>query len=391
MNKKDYILLLLCMMPIIVFAQKKSSIKPTNYRVEKLIPGTDTYVTEYMRSVEDAGIMNLQESVTFIDANDKKRTFTPDSMITFYIKKEAYTAFTFEFKGKTQKAFLFRYMNDIESGLKMFMYFEAPNKPNYYCQKGNDPTLYPAFDNPSKGYISPMHSYLRELAGDKADEFEEHIDGERMGPEMFMKLKRLIKAKNLDIKQRTRFGFVIASEYSKIQMSDYEFNSSALFSAGVFADIPVDYDITIHPELLVSKYGLNGTKKDLQTNTVAYNTTALSLPIMIRYTFNHLAGKYTPYIQFGYQPTLMVSSKLEYRYLVNNMESPIPDYDDTKYTSIVTDTDDNISNHYSNLIGGVGVGYSILPKHSIFIDVRARLGIARHRHTGIMLSLSYNL
>ena len=96
MNKKDYILLLLCMMPIIVFAQKKSSIKPTNYRVEKLIPGTDTYVTEYMRSVEDAGIMNLQESVTFIDANDKKRTFTPDSMITFYIKKEAYTAFTFE-------------------------------------------------------------------------------------------------------------------------------------------------------------------------------------------------------------------------------------------------------------------------------------------------------
>lgn len=391
MNKKSYILLLLCIMSTMIFAQKKSTVKPTRYRVEKLIPGTDTYVTEYMRSVEDAGIMKLQESVTFIDANDVKRTFTPDSMVTFYINKEAYTAFSFEYKGETKKAFLFRYMNDTESGLKMFMYFESPNKPSYYCQKGNDPTLYPAFDNPSKGYISPMHSYLRELAGDKADKYEEHIDGEHMGPEMFIKLKRLIKAKNLDIKQRTRFGFVIASEYSKIQMSDYEFNSSALFSAGVFADIPVDYDITIHPELLVSKYGLNGTKKDLQTNTVAYNTTALSLPIMIRYTFNHLAGKYTPYIQFGYQPTLMVSSKLEYRYLVNNMESPIPDYDDTKYTSIVTDTDDNISNHYSNLIGGVGVGYSILPKHSIFIDVRARLGIARHRHTGIMLSLSYNL
>ena len=391
MNKTGYILLLLFMMPIMTFAQKKATIKPTRYRVEKLIPGTDTYVSEYMRSVEDGGIMKLQESVTFTDANDIKRTFTPDSMMTFYINKDAYSAFTFEHKGKTQKAFLYRCMNDIESGIKMFIYFESPNKPNYYCQKGNDPTLYPAFDNPSKGYISPMHSYLRELAGDKADKYEEHIDGERMGPEMFIKLKRLIKAKNLDIKQRTRFGIVIASEYSKIEMPDYEFNSSALFSAGVFADIPIDYDITIHPELLVSKYGLNGTIKSIPMSSVAYNTTAFSLPIMIRYTFNHLAGKITPYIQFGYQPTLMVSSKLKYNYLVHNIEAPNPELDHTKYTGIETGTDDDISNHYSNLIGGFGVGYSILPKHSIFFDVRARFSLAKHGHNGIMLSLSYNL
>lgn len=391
MNKKSFILLLLCTMSIMVLAQKKPTIKSTNYRVEKLIPGTDTYVTENMRSVEDAGVMKLQKSVTFIDANGQKRTFTPDSMITFHIKKDAYTAFTFEYKGETQKAFLFRCMNDVESGLKMFMYFEALNKPSYYCQKGNDPTLYPAFDNPSKGYISPMHSYLRELAGNKADEYEEHIDGERMGPEMFLKLKRLIKAKNLNIKQKTRFGFVIASEYSKIHMPDYEFNSSALFSAGMFADIPFDYDLTIHPELLISKYGLNGKKKNIQINTVAYNATALSLPIMIRYTFNHLAGKFTPYVQFGFQPTLMVSSKLKYKYLVDNINTPIPDYDNTTYTGVVTDTDDNISKHYSSLIGGLGVGYSIFPKHSLFIDVRAMYGLAQHSHSGIMLSLSYNL
>ena len=391
MNKTGYILLLLFMMPIMTFAQKKATIKPTRYRVEKLIPGTDTYVSEYMRSVEDGGIMKLQESVTFTDANDVKRTFTPDSMMTFYINKDAYSAFTFEHKGKTQKAFLYRCMNDIESGIKMFIYFESPNKPNYYCQKGNDPTLYPAFDNPQKGYVSPMHSYLRELAGDKADEFEEHIDGERMGPEVFIELKRLIKAKNLDIKQRTRFGLVVATEYSKIKMPDYDFKSSTLFSAGVFVDIPLYYDITLHPELLISKYGLNGTIKSIKYNSATYNTTALSLPIMIRYTFNHLSGKFAPYIQFGYQPTLMLSSKLKYKYLVDNINTPIPDYDDTKYTSIVTETDDNINKHYGNLIGGFGVGYSVLPKHSIFVDIRARFGLAEHGHNGIMLSLSYNL
>ena len=391
MNKTGYILLLLCMMPIMAFAQKKSSIKPTRYRVEKLIPGTDTYVSEYMRSVENAGIMKLQKSVTFTDANDQNRTFTPDSMVTFYINKDVYSAFTFEHNGKTQKAFLYRCMNDIESGIKMFIYLEAPNKPIYYCQKANDPSLYPAFDNPQKGYISPMHSYLRELAGDKADEFEKHIDGERMGPELFIELKRRIKAKNLDIKQRTRFGLVVASEYSEIKMPNYDFKSSTLFSAGVFADILLDYDINLHPELLVSKYGLNGTIKGIPTNSVAYNTTALSLPIMIRYTFNHMSGKFAPYIQLGYQHTLMVSSKLEYNYLVHNIDSPIPDYDNTKYTAIATGTDDDISSQYSNLIGGFGVGYSVLPKHSIFFDVRARFSLAKHGHNGIMLSLSYNL
>ena len=390
MNKTGYILLLLCMMPIMAFAQKKSSIKPTRYRVEKLIPGTDTYATEYMRSVENYSVMRLQKSVTFIDANDKKRTFTPDSLITFYINKDAYTAFTFEHKGKTQKAFLYRCMDDIESGIKMFVYFDAPNMPNYYCQKANDPTLYPAFDNPQKGYISPMHSYLRELAGDKADEFEEQIDGERMGPELFLDLKKRIKAKKLGIKQRTKFGLVVASEYSKIKMPDYEFKSSTLFSAGVFADILLDYDITLHPELLVSKYGLSGTIKGIPTSSVAYNTTALSLPIMIRYTFNHMSEKFAPYVQLGYQHTLMVSSKLEYNRLVHNIDSPIPDYDDAKYTAIVTATDD-ISSHYSNLIGGFGFGYSVIPNHSIFFDVRARFSLAKHGHNGIMLSLSYNL
>ena len=378
-------------MPIMAFAQKKSSIKPTRYRVEKLIPGTDTYVSEYMKSVENSGIMRLQKSVTFIDANDQKRTFTPDSMITFYIDKDVYSAFTFEHNGKTQKAFLYRCMDDIESGIKMFIYLEATNKPNYYCQKGNDPTLYPAFDNPQKGYISPMHSYLRELAGDKADEYDKHIDGERMGPELFLELKSSIKAKKLGIKQRTKFGLVVASEYSKIKMPDYEFKSSTLFSAGVFADILLDYDITIHPELLISKYGLNGTIKGIPTNSVAYNTTALSLPIMIRYTFKHMSGKFAPYVQLGYQHTLMVSSKLEYNCLLHNIDSPIPDYDDAKYTTLVTTTDDNISSHYSNLIGGFGVGYSVLPKHSVYVDVRARFSPENHGHNGIMLSLSYNL
>ena len=83
---------------------------------------------------------------------------------------------------------------------------------------------------------------------------------------------------------------------------------------------------------------------------------------MIRYTFNHMSGKFAPYIQLGYQHTLMVSSKLEYNYLVHNIDSPIPDYDNTKYTAIATGTDDDISSQYSNLIGGFGVGYSVLPK-----------------------------
>ena len=77
-------------------------------------------------------------------------------------------------------------------------------------------------------------------------------------------------------------------------------------------------------EATAGKYAYKGSMTNVTLqNQAVYNTTEISTPLMLRYSFKYIKGNVVPYIQIGYQPSFALNKELEYRYI-----APIKDYDD---------------------------------------------------------------
>ena len=388
MKKKYFLLLLFGMASIFCHAQKNDQIKSPRYRIMKVIPGTNTPQMVNMRYEGTKDVTRLQESVTFIDANNSEHTYTPDSLKAFFLDDKSYYSFSFTYRGKNKKAFLQKCMDDTEHGINMFAYYEGSNMVTFYVQKNNEDKLYPANDNPQTGYISPLHEKLREIAGSKASSIEKDIDGTRMTPDRYKALLNKITGKRTTEPLIFRWGVTAAAELSSINVEGYDLKSSVIASVGAFADIPLIANLSFHPELLLTKYGVNGTVDNQKFSTVAYNATTASIPLMLRYTIKS-GGKTSPYVQLGYQPNFALSNELKYAYLINDVPSNNVN-DNNKYTRTEEGKED-ISSISSNAVLGLGLEYAMSKKHSLFIDLRAKVSPSETASSGFMLSVSYNL
>lgn len=365
--------------------------KLTRCQVLKRVPGSQVFILEHMRYILKDDPDKMQDIITCIDALGEEQTFTPDSLMAYYINDVLYQSLTYSYKGQTKKGFLEKCNADEESGLKFFAHYDDQKRVTYYVQKGFETTVYPANDDPDTGYVSPLHSYLTGLAGVKASAFEPFIAGNNMTPEKFIQFKKVIKTGNAGKLTRIKYGATLGIEKSNLKIPLYDFESAMTISAGAFADIPLDNEVSLHPELIISKYRHTGIHTHYQElSTATFNAMVLSLPVMLRYNYKYLRGKYTPYIQFGYQPNIVLSGKMAYRYLAHDQRPPYYDIDHGHYLRVV-EGEEKVKTYFGNFTGGIGVEYSLTAKRSIFFDIRGRFFPSKYGNNCLLSTISFNL
>ena len=345
------------------------------------------YSTEIMKGCAQHSHRSIQESVTFWDENNKERTFKPDDALLFYIKKDVYYSLSFKYKNEQKKAFLQRFLVDKKDDLTFYVYYNEADQPIYYFRKSNEGEVYAVADDPAIGYISPIHTLLREKAGSNADIFEPYLDASNMTPIRFQELRKAIQQGNINRIPKFRWGVTANTGIYKLEEKNYDFKSKALASAGIFANIPLFLEFSLNAEALFTKYGFKGTLTGIPLSSVVYNSTEISTPIMLRYTFKYIKGNILPYIQVGYQPSIMIDNKLEYRYLSESFK-----YErDGNYYTQLSEGQDGTKKFTSALTVGAGIEYILKNNHRLYLDVRGAFISTQLGHSGAAFSVSYNL
>ena len=347
-----------------------------------------SYSTEIMKGTIDYNRRSIQESITFIDEKNEKRTFKPNDALLFYIKKDVYSSLSFKYKNEQKKAFLLRYLVDKKSGFIFYVYYNEDNQPVYYFRKGDEGEVQAVADDPTTSYVSPIHTFLLQKARNKADIFEPYLDANNMTPSRFVELRKVVRMGNINRIPKFRWGVTANIGSYSLEKEEYDFGKKTIGAGGLFADIPLFDCFSFHPELTftTSNYkGHIGFNKD--RSSAVYNSTEIMIPIMLRYTFKYISGNILPYVQFGYQPSLLFNNKLEYRYLSESLHY---EGDYNEYTKL-SEGEEDTKNFTSVLTAGAGIEYILKNNHRLYLDVRGAFNPAQFGRTGVAFSVSYNL
>jgi len=264
---------------------------------------------------------------------------------------------------------------------KSFLIDNSGSISNYFLERvsGNKVTFYylKLPKGESKYYLSDgADSLLKEIPNKRAEytRLFEHEFNDCTGVAkniQFVKLKRTsITRFSHDYEEcqfrphpHFRYGLMAGINTTRLlSTSEYaqvNFSNSIDFSAGVFADIPINYvGLTFHPELQFKKLGYQHAFNDQSRNyDLVVNYSTVSLPMLFRYTF--LKESMSPFLQIGgvYSTAIINDGKL-FR------------YETTGNTTTIEINDSVISNAYGGFIIGVGVLKNYAAKNSIFGDLR---------------------
>lgn len=410
MYKKIITLLIVLTSTICVNAQDfaPKSFNPLKYRVVYYDKEKQQWTTESMRACYSNDRVAIQESVTFIDENSKERTFTPNDARQFYIKKEgkasllytdtkAYFSVDFTYNGQKKKAFLLRESYDKTDDITFYVYYLDFNKLVYYFKQGEDGEVLPASDDPKTGYVSPLHTLLRQKAGGNADKFEGYYDANNMTSKKYLEARKTIKSGSIYSTSKFRWGVTANAGMFSPNIDNYDFDSKFGAAVGVFANIPIYMGLSANIEATASKYAYKGSiQKETNQNQAVYNTTEISTPLMLRYSFKYIKGNVIPYIQIGYQPSFALSNKLEYRYKTVVLKDGHEYYDYNTgnqygYNTIIKDGEEETQKVNSSLLGSAGAEIILPNEHRLYLDIRGLFGNSQYGRSGIMVSASYNL
>lgn len=399
MYKKIITLLIVLTSTICVNAQDfaPKSFNPLKYRVVYFNKEKNQWVTENMKACYTKNRVEIQNSVTFHDENSEERIFTPNDAKQFYVDKEAYFSLDFKYNGEQKKAFLLRERYDKTDDITFYVYYLDFNKLVYYFKQGENGEVLPASDDPKTGYVSPLHTLLRQKAGGNADKFEGYYDANNMTSKKYLEARKTIKSGAIYSTSKFRWGVTANAGMYTPNIDNYDFDSKMGVAAGVFANIPLFLGFSANIEATASKYAYKGSiQKETNQNQAVYNTTEISTPLMLRYSFKYIKGNVIPYIQIGYQPSFALSNKLEYRYKTDVLKDGHEYYDYNTgnqygYNTIIKDGEEETQKMNSSLLGSAGAEIILPNQHRLFLDVRGMFVSSQYGRSGIMVSASYNL
>lgn len=364
---------------------------PLKYRVSLFDKEKQQWTTETMVACTQHNRVAIQDSVTFLDMNGKYRTFTPKDAKQFFVDKDAYFSLSFKYNGQQKNAFLMRERYDKTDDITFFIYYISNNKLMYYFRQGDDGEVLPASDDARTGYVSPLHDLLRQKAGGDADKYEGYYDVYNMTSKKYIEARKTITSGTINSISRFRWGVTANAGIYAPNIPDYEFDSKAGFAAGLFANIPIFLGFSVNVEATLSKYAYKGSMLNAANqNQVVYNSTEISTPLMLRYTFKYIKGKVVPYVQVGYQPSFALSNKLEYIYKTSEKKYE-NDWDYGQCTVIRQGEADDVKKSNSAVIGSAGAEIIINNNHRLYLDVRGAFSPSEFGRSGIMVSASYNL
>lgn len=394
MYKKIITLLIVLTSTICVNAQvlDPKSYAPLKYRVVYFNKEKNQWVTENMNACNTKDRVKIQNSVTFYDENLKERIFTPDDATQFYVDKDVYFSLDFKYNGEQKKAFLLRESYDKIDDITFYVYYLDFNKLVYYFKQGEDGEVLPASDDPKTGYVSPLHTLLRQKAGGDADKFEAYYDANNMTSKKYLEARKTIKSGSIYSTSKFRWGVTANAGKYTPNIDKYDFDSKFGAAVGVFANIPLFMGFSANVEATVGKYSYKGNmKNESLQNQAVYNTTEISTPLMLRYSFKYIKGNVVPYIQIGYQPSFALSKGLEYRYIdqIKGYDDLVKDFEG-RYSVVLNGTE-KLGTYNSSLIGSAGVELIIQNNHRLYFDIRGVISQKSPGKSGIQASISYSL
>lgn len=154
------------------------------------------------------------------------------------------------------------------------------------------------------------------------------------------------------------------------------------YSAGIFADIPLDEKFSFHPEILyVYTQNNSGTAEGWQNTTTGiskYQKKSLWIPLSFRCYFTQFRGKYIPFIEVG--PFIDICLDRQVRKV--NIKN------DRGY-------DNHSLSQYGGLLGG-GIEYKISRKNSLYLGLRYQVATGSYddyketsHHLGVNIALGF--
>jgi len=152
----------------------------------------------------------------------------------------------------------------------------------------------------------------------------------------------------------------VPSYMSKERMSRFNFIYESSFTFGMFIDKPLISYFSLHMELYYNqfRYSYYSGKDDIDTDFLG-NTSSLSMPILLRYTFPN--KKIRPFLNIGGSIKYNLKNEsILYEAMINQSIIEIEDVSKEKYIS-------NLQLGFS--LGG-GLEYKIGRKNSLFFDIR---------------------
>lgn len=349
-----------------------------------------------VKDVELTNLYDQQFSLSCVDkATDIPIVLTPENDLGYQLSnKEVYATRTFWYKGQTQTLFL-RRDHIFNDSLAFYIYYDhKPEpakklKPIYLVQFAQDSILYPLIDDPAYDYVCPFRTWIFGLPKAQDPEVRQFFEQMQSTPRSFEAHYRIATSR-ADIRvPRFRWGVQLGLSYSQMTHEPFDLDGSLSLVPGLFADIPLSYMFSYHPEITFEKYASEG-RTDITTsslNSAAYNVTAISSPQLIRFTYALMPGKFLPYAELGAQASLRVKHTLDYMYLSQWYFEPEfrGEYLKQEFGS------ESVPAFCYGLLAGVGAEWLFAHRHSFFISARFFYEPGDISRMGGLLNISYNL
>ena len=242
---------------------------------------------------DNGEMKNARQCSTLTDGKDLN--YTPDEVSLYKIGDKTYKSFRIDVDGKPANYFLEQL---IEGRINLYYVALSKGIRRFYVSENESSgitELHEAdYRKMLEKYFADCPTALRNIP---------YVKFERYALQKFFRNYIICRETPLF---RTRFGVeaggvlthFTSSKELKRPFPDNNIYFRTVF--GCFADIPVgSYNFSFHPKVLYRQLNVNGGYvNDYQlTNDVVVNYTALSIPLLARYSF--ISDKFSPYVQAG--------------------------------------------------------------------------------------------
>jgi hypothetical protein len=287
---------------IVIFAQLQSN------QVEHEVIADSEKGYYVLNSVLQGGIWFLKENkaerarrvIIPNQTNHEAKTLYPEDIEEYgFPNGIKYVSATISFDGVEKKVFLEEMLN-IDDAIIIYVYSTETNDDIFFILAGKENKLRMINSNsPQEVWnIFKNQSDCSEIQG--IDDFPQKLTRKKINV-----FHRAYKDCNSNLFPKFQFGPVANIGIGKPVLKEtptYSYAFTFTFSFGLFTQIPFDECIALRTEILYLYLNNNkGNPFAMQsTNEIAkYNRHSITLPLLLRYTFNYNPWKNIPYFELG--------------------------------------------------------------------------------------------
>lgn len=371
------LLMLLCSISIVAFAQKKplseSEVRANFHnRIALVTPDGRDSVIMRVSFIWPKGKYEKQTRIGVVDTLGNETWYSADQVIMIRDKRKAYRTVQMKGEDGTFKRIFPRRMYYGEDGApSVYKVYNMNGSYRYYLQYGTDGVLFPMEKEDDPAYGNKLKEYMNSkndsISGNA--EIAKYISTVKTNRISIGERLHVIKTQNTNLIPRFRWGVGVGMISSSI-LTSYDIMESAKrnqahMTLNAFADIAAYGGLSFHPEVSFDKTSVKDYFPMENGREIAFNRTDVLLPLICRYSPTFLRGKVLPFVEVGPQVELaMKSNSMERAYRLDDEGYIIDSYDfelDTKATLVT-------------LAVGGGLEYKMMPKHSLFLNARYVFG-----------------